>query len=143
MRAARLFLSTLSWKRRHRTLYHCRNNLVTPVFFLAPHRTLSFGSTLSPPTPARQFPTDGFEELPLQKRIEEETIPNYKAERYYTVRLGEVFNSRYQVVAKLGFGTASTIWLCRDLEENRLLTLKVCMGRSTQSLITNTPYLTT
>lgn len=76
---------------------------------------------------ARQFPTDGFEELFLQGRIEEETIPNYKAERYYPVRLGEVLNSRYQVVAKLGFGTASTIWLCRDLDENRLLTLKVCI----------------
>jgi hypothetical protein len=31
------------------------------------------------------------------------------------VRLGEVFESRYQVVAKLGHGTASTVWLCRDL----------------------------
>ena len=60
-------------------------------------------------------------------RIEEETIPEYKAERYYPVQLGEVFNDRYQALAKLGFGTASTIWLCRDLEENRLLTLKVCI----------------
>ena len=43
------------------------------------------------------------------------------------MQLGEVFNSRYQVVAKLGFGTSSTIWLCRDLEKSRLLTLKVCI----------------
>lgn len=65
---------------------------------------------------ARTFPANGFEELSVQEEIEEETVPDYKAERFYPVRLGEVFKSRYQVVAKLGFGTASTIWLCRDLE---------------------------
>jgi hypothetical protein len=32
------------------------------------------------------------------------------------VHLGEVFQSRYQVVAKLGFGVYSTVWLCRDLQ---------------------------
>jgi hypothetical protein len=64
---------------------------------------------------ARTFPTEGFEKLSLQEKIEEERIPAYKAERFYPVRLGEVFKSRYQVVAKLRFGTASTVWLCRDL----------------------------
>jgi serine/threonine-protein kinase SRPK3 len=66
--------------------------------------------------PTRTFPADGFEELSLRDEIEEETIPDYRAERFYPVRLGEVFKSRYQAVAKLGFGTASTIWLCRDLK---------------------------
>ena len=65
---------------------------------------------------ARAFPSDGFEVIPAQDEIEEETIPDYKAERFYPARLGEVFNARYQAVAKLGYGTASTIWLCRDLE---------------------------
>ena len=65
---------------------------------------------------ARTFLADGFERLSVQDRIEEERILDYKAERFYPVCLGEVLNSRYQVVAKLGFGTASTIWLCRDLE---------------------------
>ncbi|KAL5114743.1 hypothetical protein ACEQ8H_007360 [Pleosporales sp. CAS-2024a] len=65
---------------------------------------------------ARNFPVDGFEKLSLEEKIEEERMPAYKAERFYPVRLGEVFKSRYQIVAKLGFGTASTIWLCRDLE---------------------------
>jgi serine/threonine-protein kinase SRPK3 len=64
----------------------------------------------------RNFPVDGFEEISLQEKIEEEDLPAYCAEKFYPVRLGEVFNSRYQVVAKLGFGTSSTIWLCRDLE---------------------------
>lgn len=68
------------------------------------------------PVPARVFPVDGFVEISVEDKIEEETIPNYKPESFYPVRLGEVFISRYQVVAKLGFGTSSTVWLCRDLE---------------------------
>jgi hypothetical protein len=59
---------------------------------------------------------DRFEKLPAQEKIEEETVIDYRADRFYPVRLGEVFKSRYQVVAKLGYGTSSTIWLCRDLE---------------------------
>ena len=50
------------------------------------------------------------------EKIEEERMPAYQAEMFYPMRLGEVVKSRYQIVAKLGFGTASTIWLCRDPE---------------------------
>lgn len=48
--------------------------------------------------------------------IEEENLPGYIAERYYPVHIGQIFNSRYQVVTKLGFGATSTVWLCRDLQ---------------------------
>lgn len=85
----------------------------------------------------RTFPTDGFEEIPVQEKIEEETVPDYKAERFYPVRLGEVFNSRYQVVAKLGFGITSTIWLCRDLDRGLLLTLKVCIATQDAAKVDN------
>lgn len=36
-------------------------------------------------------------------------------EKFYPMTLGEVINQRYKVAAKLGFGSASTIWHCRDL----------------------------
>lgn len=65
---------------------------------------------------ARTYADQNFEKLAEDEKIEEEGVPDYRAEQFYPVCLGEVFNSRYQVVAKLGFGTASTIWLCRDLE---------------------------
>lgn len=65
---------------------------------------------------ARTYPTTGFDVLPLNIPVEEETGISYKAEKFYPVKLGEVFHSRYQVVSKLGFGTASTVWLCRDLQ---------------------------
>lgn len=62
------------------------------------------------------FPSDGFQTVPVDQRPEEEDLPNYKAERYYPVRIGEVFQERYQIVGKLGFGGGSTVWVCHDLK---------------------------
>ncbi|KAI9827058.1 MAG: hypothetical protein M1819_007050 [Sarea resinae] len=39
--------------------------------------------------------------------------------------LGEVINEKYKVVAKLGFGSASTIWCCRNLATNDYAALKI------------------
>ncbi|OBT45440.1 hypothetical protein VE00_04531 [Pseudogymnoascus sp. WSF 3629] len=39
--------------------------------------------------------------------------------------LGEVINEKYKVVAKLGFGSASTIWCCRNLTTNKYAALKI------------------
>jgi hypothetical protein len=48
------------------------------------------------------------------KQIEEETLPKYNANAFYPIRLDEVLNDRYQVVAKLGYGVTATVWLARD-----------------------------
>jgi serine/threonine-protein kinase SRPK3 len=63
----------------------------------------------------RDFPSSGFELIDPSEEIEEETIPGYKAQKFYPVRIGEVFRERYQVVGKLGYGASSTVWLCRDI----------------------------
>ncbi|GKZ40109.1 hypothetical protein AbraIFM66950_002391, partial [Aspergillus brasiliensis] len=76
--------------------------------------------------PPRQSPLGYVKVDPLQI-IEEEQLPLYKPENYYPVHIGEVFLSRYQVVSKLGYGTSSTVWLCRDLKEQCYNTLKVCV----------------
>jgi serine/threonine-protein kinase SRPK3 len=65
---------------------------------------------------ALDFNNLNFTHIPLNQAIEEETIPDYVASRYYPVRIGEVFQDRYQVVSKLGFGACSTAWLARDVE---------------------------
>jgi serine/threonine-protein kinase SRPK3 len=63
--------------------------------------------------------------------IEEETVPGYKAEHYYPVQIGQVFQDRYSVVGKLGYGSASTVWLCHDLRNNKAyVALKVYINRS-------------
>lgn len=78
---------------------------------LAPHRSIS---TQSPPR-ARPFPVTGFETIPPSIKLEEEQLPFYSGNVFYPVRLGQVFQSRYQVVAKLRYGTTSTTWLGHDL----------------------------
>ncbi|AEO63734.1 uncharacterized protein THITE_2147851 [Thermothielavioides terrestris NRRL 8126] len=41
------------------------------------------------------------------------------------MRIGEVTGEHYQVVAKLGYGVTSTVWLGRDLRDGKYWTLKV------------------
>lgn len=68
-----------------------------------------------PPSPPRVFSNPNFDKISPLCRIEEETFSDYLAARYYPVRIGEVFISKYQVVGKLGYGAYSTVWLARDL----------------------------
>lgn len=61
--------------------------------------------------------------LPLQRLtiaassdpIEEETLPHYNARHFFPVQPGKVFSGRYETIAKLGYGSGSTVWLARDL----------------------------
>lgn len=46
--------------------------------------------------------------------VEEETLPTYHPDLYYPVSIGQTLHKRYQVLAKLGFGSESTIWLAKD-----------------------------
>jgi len=68
-----------------------------------------------PPSPPRDFRGASYEVLDNSYLLEEETYPWYDPESSYHVRIGEIFQSRYQVLGKLGYGSVSTAWLCRDL----------------------------
>ena len=63
----------------------------------------------------RSFSTKIGPLLPTETLIEEETLPFYSQSNYYPVKIGDVYQSRYKVVGKLGYGAYSTVWLCRDL----------------------------
>ncbi|RDL34772.1 CMGC protein kinase [Venustampulla echinocandica] len=54
--------------------------------------------------------------LPLDVPVEEETSPNYDPKGYYPVDPGQLFNNRYEMIAKLGWGCSSTVWLARDVK---------------------------
>ncbi|EDN10633.1 predicted protein [Histoplasma mississippiense (nom. inval.)] len=86
--------------------------------------------TFSQLMPPLTFPSSGFDLTDASENIEEETLPAYKAEKYYPARIGEIFNDRYQIVGKLGYGVTSTVWLCRDLHEPRHVVLKLCVSSS-------------
>lgn len=68
-----------------------------------------------PPSPPRGFANTNFGKISVDCRVEEETFSVYLSARYYPVRIGEVFFSKYQVVSKLGYGAYPTVWLARDL----------------------------
>ncbi|PWY83125.1 hypothetical protein BO94DRAFT_119081 [Aspergillus sclerotioniger CBS 115572] len=45
------------------------------------------------------------------KLWEEERLPFYRPEQFYPVHIGELLNSKYRVVGKLGYSSYSTVWL--------------------------------
>ncbi|CAK1360865.1 SRSF protein kinase 3 [Cercospora beticola] len=79
------------------------------------------------------FPKSGVPAIPLDSKIEEETLPDYVASNFYPASIGEILQDRYQIVGKLGFGGTSTVWLARDLDEHKHVAVKFyiqsdCMG---------------
>lgn len=67
-------------------------------------------------SPQRRFLSSGSEMISGAAKFEEENWSWYKPGLFYPVRIGEVFQSRYKVVGKLGYGSHATVWLCRDLK---------------------------
>ncbi|CAH8588252.1 unnamed protein product [Heterobilharzia americana] len=56
---------------------------------------------------------------------EQEDPRDYCKGGYHPVKIGQVYNSRYHVVRKLGWGHFSTVWLCWDLCSKRFVAMKV------------------
>lgn len=61
----------------------------------------------------RHLASTSIPNIPQDERIEEELLPDYAADDFYPVTIGDVYNGKYKIVAKLGFGRASTVWLAR------------------------------
>ncbi|MCJ1256897.1 hypothetical protein MMC24_004722 [Lignoscripta atroalba] len=91
--------------------------------------SMMYARRLFQSTPVRQ-PTSVAASLSLTEPVGEECAPRYNPRHFYPVRLYGVLNDRYQVVAKLGWGTSSTVWLAQDLHQwrwlpRRYVTIKV------------------
>ncbi|XP_071818391.1 SRSF protein kinase 1-like isoform X4 [Apostichopus japonicus] len=56
---------------------------------------------------------------------EQEDPEDYQKGGYHPVKIGDLFNGRYHVVRKLGWGHFSTVWLAWDLKGKRYVALKV------------------
>lgn len=81
-----------------------------------PPRLKAFKSALKTLSrPSRVTSRRSFIRIPVETPIDEETLPYYAAEQFYPVHIGDVYDSRYRVAGKLGFGAYSTSWLCWDL----------------------------
>ncbi|KAF7187656.1 Serine/threonine-protein kinase SRPK [Pseudocercospora fuligena] len=84
-------------------------------------------------SPPRSIPDIEADQYEPDVLLEEESFSWYDPQKFYPVRIGEVIHSRYQVLVKLGYGSVSTAWLCRDLSLHRYVTLKVYMVGHRQS----------
>ncbi|POR33931.1 Protein kinase-like domain protein [Tolypocladium paradoxum] len=103
-----------------------------------PHRFMHAG--LSASMPSRRFGLAGLrlrqhracasrvsptpELLPLDTPVDEERVPGYKPEHYYPANPGDVLENRYQLDAKIGWGSSSTVWLAHDIQSRAWLTPK-------------------
>lgn len=67
------------------------------------------------PSPPRTLSTSSFPVLDSATKVEEELMPAYDRGLFFPVKLGDIFQARYQVISKLGYGANSTVWFCRDL----------------------------
>ncbi|XP_071977572.1 SRSF protein kinase 1-like [Engystomops pustulosus] len=80
-----------------------------------------------PEPPAAEEPAeDEEEEEILGSDDEEQEDPyDYCKGGYHRVQIGDLFNNRYHVIRKLGWGHFSTVWLCWDVQAKHFVALKV------------------
>lgn len=43
-------------------------------------------------------------------------LKDYCKGGYHPVKIGDVYNNRYQIIRKVGWGHFSTVWLCWDIK---------------------------
>uniref|UniRef100_A0A3B5QTC5 non-specific serine/threonine protein kinase n=1 Tax=Xiphophorus maculatus TaxID=8083 RepID=A0A3B5QTC5_XIPMA len=97
--------------------------------FSFPPMTSSAPSHLAMPPPHQTSPPVELTLPPAQllgsDDEEQEDPSDYCKGGYYPVKIGDLFNGRYHVVRKLGWGHFSTVWLCWDLQKKRFVAMKV------------------
>ncbi|KAH8747394.1 kinase-like domain-containing protein, partial [Hyaloscypha finlandica] len=63
-------------------------------------------------------------------------VPGYRPEYFYPANPGDVLSGRYELKAKIGWGSSSTVWLARDtrsggwLKPNKYVAIKICACNS-------------
>ena len=64
-------------------------------------------------------------ETQVEETEEAEPAEDYAPGGYHPVALGDVYDERYEVQHKLGWGVYSTVWCCRDRRSRRRVALKI------------------
>ncbi|XP_069621191.1 SRSF protein kinase 2 isoform X1 [Ranitomeya imitator] len=86
-------------------------------------------STPPPPPPPPPLPEpappEPEEEILGSDDEEQEDPSDYCKGGYHPVKIGDLFNGRYHVIRKLGWGHFSTVWLCWDMQGKRFVAMKV------------------
>ena len=60
-----------------------------------------------------------------------ESLEDYCPGGYHPVHIGDTFSAgRYEVIHKLGHGSYSTVWLCKDIPQQLYVSIKVTVSES-------------
>uniref|UniRef100_A0A673BSZ6 non-specific serine/threonine protein kinase n=1 Tax=Sphaeramia orbicularis TaxID=375764 RepID=A0A673BSZ6_9TELE len=78
-----------------------------------------------PPPPEPVGPPEPEEEILGSDDEEQEDPADYCKGGYHPVKIGDLFNGRYHVIRKLGWGHFSTVWLCWDIQVKNFVAMKV------------------
>ncbi|XP_078805419.1 SRSF protein kinase 2 isoform X9 [Oryzias latipes] len=79
-----------------------------------------------PPPPSEPVgPPEQEEEILGSDDEEQEDPADYCKGGYHPVKIGDLFNGRYHVIRKLGWGHFSTVWLCWDIQVKNFVAMKV------------------
>ncbi|XP_030381921.1 SRSF protein kinase 2-like [Scaptodrosophila lebanonensis] len=62
---------------------------------------------------------------PNQPTVVEESPGDYRIGGYHPIAVGDIFQNRYHVLKKLGWGHFSTVWMCHDSQTHRYCAVKV------------------
>lgn len=95
---------------------------------MASRNVLSSADSASPP----------FQYVPVW---EVERLERYQPGGYYPITIGDIIQSRYRVVHKLGYGTYSTTWLCQDHRSAKYVAIKVGTAESSSREVDVLDYL--
>ena len=124
------------WQQRLMT-YRQHSLLALHFNFRTEYQLLLGGHLIIPQSPTKTLhrlatsTSSHFERIDTSYLVEEETVSGYSPKQYYPAKLGEVLHERYKTIGKLGFGSASTVWLCRDLQnQHKYVALKVYINSS-------------
>ncbi|KAM5354712.1 hypothetical protein ACJ41O_001359 [Fusarium nematophilum] len=85
-----------------------------------------------PPTPGSQAPYEDEDFRFKTNSTACEWGEAYHPGGYHPVSLGDIFNSRYQVIRKLGYGSYSTVWLAIDERLQEYVALKIARAETRQ-----------
>ncbi|XP_039229223.1 SRSF protein kinase 1 [Drosophila yakuba] len=75
--------------------------------------------------PPRSSSNESYESEVYSDNDEQELKEDYCKGGYHPVNIGDLFQSRYHVIRKLGWGHFSTVWLCWDLQEKSYVAIKI------------------
>ncbi|KAI8946735.1 serine/threonine protein kinase [Xylaria longipes] len=75
------------------------------------------GPCPNPPETSRSLQNSSPQDKDFPQKVIEEGNDAYRLGGFHPVYIGDVYNARYKILNKIGYGTYSTVWLVEDLKD--------------------------